>query len=67
MPVDWQVLLARTATAAATRMQPALQKAAQGKVTSVPALSSIDSDAGGKKDGDGLPIEVTQVTTQQNE
>ena len=61
------MLLAGTATAAAARIEPALQKAAQRKVTAVPYAASIDADAGGKKDGDGVPIESTQATTQQNE
>ena len=65
MPIDGQMLLAGTATAAAARIEATLQKAAQRKATTVASLAPLDADPGGEKRWNSVSIDkLAQVDTQ---
>jgi hypothetical protein len=51
------MLLPGTTTAAATRIDPALQKAAQRQAATVASLTPLHADSGGEKRWDSVSIE----------
>lgn len=65
MPIDRQMLLTGAPTAAAARIEAALQKTAQRKVTTVGSLPPpLNTNPGGEKRWDSVSIELTQANTQ---
>lgn len=58
------MLLTGTPTAAATRIEPALQKTAQRHAPPVTTLPPLDTDSGREKRWDSVSIELTQANTQ---
>jgi hypothetical protein len=58
------VLLTGTPTAAATRVEPTLQEAAQSQTTTVTSSPPLHTDPGGEKRCGSVSIELAQANTQ---
>ena len=61
------MLLAGTATAATSRVQPSLKEAAQRESATVPSSAPLDLDTDGQHHGDGVSIDKLAQAEHQNE